>query len=721
MPHVSLSQFSRDGQLIASVLNDDQDLAQHSISNNWLSKISQLLDEKLHSTDKNVIFSATPADHGKAIAVTIISSRDSKELWRINLSPSETTPDSMTFSESDGKTRLLAIARSNHGVGVWRLNIGEPAVLLRELSNQEHGCEHTKRVPSLAFHPSKPWIVTSSEDQRLCLWDYSQQPAQLVWEQENTHDTAVHGIAFNEQGSLLASGGGDYLAKLWQTSDMSAGYDGHSSHPNHPVKPIKTMRGHTDSVFAVAFSPDGQRLASGGYDRIIRIWQFDLGNKEEQATILTKLSGHEGTVMDISFSKDSKLLISGGKDKTARVWDASEGRILATLTPENGNIRSVAWQGFEHNLYLGGDNGWSIWSQSNNKLIRRLWNGGATIGTIAFDPAGHFLAAAGDDGKVRIWDNESHNPQVLDSGLVGESINGLAISSINSGSQWLAAAGEGKTIHLWQHESIGNSWKKVIFADGDALKHDGAIWGLCFDPNGKWLYSSNTSDNKRIKRWAMNDWSLKDQSTKLDDSVYSLACDIGGNRLISGDSIGKIKVWETGQLTVKSEIRNVQQGEVNVWSVAMSSNPPYIFSGNSDGHVYRWLPSDPEWIGGEKEKIGTSNEDAKANDTINSVSFNPTRGWVAAGGSGNSIELYDINLNHLQSLAGHDGAIWYVAFDPQGTHLAYGGSDRILRVFNLDELQNLKSASPEKLYHNAQEMTGLSVDEDKIIVGKLPE
>jgi WD40 repeat protein len=670
MPSATLSQFSRDGQLIASILNDD---------------------------------------HGKPITIAIISSSDSKEKWRINLSSSESMPDSMTFSESDTQPRLLAVARSNHSVDVWSLSDGKSALLLNELSTTEHHCKHTKRIPSMAFHPSKPWIVTSSEDQRLCLWDYSRQPAQLVWEKEDAHATAIHGIAFNMDGSLLASGGGDYLAKIWKTADMSLGKN---------VYPIKIMSGHTDSVFAVAFSPDGHRLASGGYDRVIRVWNLDLKGEDNQPITVGTLAGHEGTVMDIAFSNDSKLLISSGKDNAARIWDVSAGRVLATLTPENGIIRSVAWRNFEDNIYLGGEMGWSIWSPRGRKVAARLWNGGATIGTIAFDPAGHFLTAAGDDGKVRVWDNE-YSVYPLKSNFALGGVNALAISA---DSQWLAAAGEGKIIHIWKHGNDWKSWNEITPTASDTLKHDGAIWGLCFDPKGRWLFSSNTDENRRIKRWKVSDWSFMDQSEPvMKDTAYSLACDIGGSRIISGDSNGVIKVWETEHLTMKSEIRNVKQGEANVWSVTMSTNPPYIFSGNSDGHVYRWLPNDPAWTGGLKEKIGTSDKDATINPTINSVSFNQKYGWVAAGGDGRSIEIYDINLKHLQSLAGQDATIWYVAFDQQGSRLAFGGADRILYIFNFDEIQKLKSASPKNLYQEAQRMTGFSVDKSEIIVNKLSE
>ena len=75
----------------------------------------------------------------------------------------------------------------------------------------------------------------------------------------------MNGIAFNSDGSLLASGGGDYLVKVWKTSDMTGPeYSAQVPYPAHDVEPLYTLAGHSDSIFAVAFSPDGHRLASGG-------------------------------------------------------------------------------------------------------------------------------------------------------------------------------------------------------------------------------------------------------------------------------------------------------------------------------------------------------------------------------------------------------------------------------------------------------------------------
>jgi WD40 repeat protein len=693
VPQAGLSVFSRDGLAYATVLQNGE---------------------------------ATP------ITVAIASTSNSGELWRIKLPASAGLPDAIAFSELVNGTRQIAIAwPSDSGtvfhVDVWQLKRGKPADRFRELAtpNSTAG-RHSRRIPSVAFHPSQPWIVTSGEDMKLCLWDYSGARPRLIWEQSGLHATAIHGITFNKSGSLLASAGGDYAVKIWRTADMKAlpvqSPDG-TIQAN--VKPFQVLRGHTDSVFAVAFSPDGERLASAGYDRLIRIWDLTLKNRQGQPPTVGTLSGHEGTVMALSFSNDSKLLTSGGKDETVRLWEVSEGLPLATIRPNNGEIRSVVLLNFEDDLHAGGREGWSLWSLRGAAMSMRLWNGGATVGAIAFDPSGQFVAAGGDDGKVRIWDRDRsfRSPMVLDALSAdlqqNESINGIAFSQDG---KWLAAAGQAHIIHVWDRM---NGWAKVKPTTEKALRHDGPIWGLCFDSEGRWLASSNTDGeddkvkNKRIRLWKMNSWTLLDESDILLDSVYSLACAPGGHRLISGDSNARIAVREMERLGITSQKINVQQGETNVWSVAVTESPLSILSGNSDGRVRRWVPADMAWTGSGKEAVAsTSAEDAKVNPTINSISYSRKHGWVAAGGDGPSVEIYDKDLRRIRSLKGHGGTVWFVSFDPQGSRLAYGGTDRILRVLDLDEMdKNLQVDTPEELYQSSQQTTGLSVVDSKIVSG----
>lgn len=666
-------------------------------------------------------------ESGFVISVRAAGAR--AELWRVALPASASVPDAIAISERSGRARQLAVSWHDGGgegeganhAALWRLEDEAAPGPMRELALAgDNAGRHAKRIPSMAFHPTAPWILTSGGDRKLVLWDYGPARPRLLWEREGAHETAVHGVAFNADGTLLASGGGDYRVKVWRTADMApappaadapATEDAEAPAPQErpaQVEPIFDLRGHADSVFAVAFSADGTRLASGGYDRVIRIWDLTLRDRQGQAPTIATLAGHQGTIYALDFSQDGRLLSSGAADGAVRVWDAAEGRVLVLVTPGDGLVRSVSLRHFEDDLHIGGENGWSLWSIRGRSVAASLRNGGATVQAIAFDPTGAWLAAGGDDGMVRVWDRTFHAPVVLDARSRDpnrpESINGVVFSADG---RWLAAAGEGRRVHVWDRE---NDWRRVQPADAAALRHDGAVWGLCFDPRGRWLASSNTDGNKRIRRWRIDDWSLLDQSEELVDQVYSLACAAGGERIVTGDSRARVAVRETEHLAIVAQTVNVLHGEANVWSVAIADAPLSIISGNSDGRVYRWTPNDPAWTGATETKHWTSDEDARVNPTVNSVSYSSRHGWIAAGGDGGTVEIYDSNLRRIRGLPG-DSSVWWVTFDAQGSRLAFGGIGRLLRVFDLDEVdRTMTSQAPQSLYEESQRLTGLAVD-----------
>lgn len=677
------------------------------------------------SRDGRFVATVMQASKTQAVTVIVSSPADHKELWHISLPASAERADSIAVDEANKSGLRLAIAWTEKSgsvfrAGIWRLMAGIPAVSFYELATEGAEGHHSKRIPSMAFSPVAPWIVTSGEDGKLCLWDLEPKKPKLVWEQAETHDPNVHGIAFNRDGSLLGSGGGDYVAKIWEFALMrGADYNPEEPYKEHHIDPKYELKGHSDSVFAVAFSPDDQKIATGGYDRTVRIWDLTVTQKGKPLTVAT-LSGHTGTILSLSFSDDGKLLSSGASDGGVGLWDATAGRLLNRFRPDSGAVRSVTSTGFEGGIFIGGVTGWSVWGVNGSSLVARLWHGGSPIGVLAFDPTGRYLAGAGNDdgGRVRIWDQSNHLFSILDPRSDGDSINALAFSPDGT---WIAAGGDNRILHIWSRQK--NAWSKYTIA-GKQPEHGGSIWGLCFDPKGRWVATANQRPNVQIKLWRLPDWSLLTETAKgelHEDSIYSLICDRDGQLLITGDSKAQVTVRKVTDFSAISAVQNVTQGELNVWSMAAVDPMHAILSGNSDGKVRLWRPDHKDWISDrpfEKNPLETSFEDAVVNPTINSVTYDRSRGWVAAGGVGSSIEIYDIkDLRRLRSLRGTDGTIWWVTFDPQGTRLAYGGLDGIVRVVDLEQMGRLDKADAAELYKESQRSTGLTVDD----VGRIVE
>ena len=122
------------------------------------------------------------------------------------------------------------------------------------------------------------------------------------------HSDGVLSVAFSPDGKYIASGSWDKTIKLWNVSDGSL---------------LRTLKGHTNSVSSVAFSPDGKYIASGSWDDTIRLWRVSDG------LLLRTFEGHTGDVESVSFSPDGKYIASGSWDKTIKLWNVSISKIIA--------------------------------------------------------------------------------------------------------------------------------------------------------------------------------------------------------------------------------------------------------------------------------------------------------------------------------------------------------------------------------------------------------
>ncbi|KAK5661879.1 hypothetical protein OQA88_9987 [Cercophora sp. LCS_1] len=134
------------------------------------------------------------------------------------------------------------------------------------------------------------------------------------------HRNPVQSVAFSPDGQRLASGSNDQTVKIWDPASGQC---------------LQTLEGHRDSVQSVAFSPDGQRLASGSNDQTVKIWDPASGQ------CLQTLEGHYNLVQSVAFSPDGQRLASGSNDQTVKIWDPASGQCLQTLKGHCYSVQSV--------------------------------------------------------------------------------------------------------------------------------------------------------------------------------------------------------------------------------------------------------------------------------------------------------------------------------------------------------------------------------------------
>ena len=201
------------------------------------------------------------------------------------------------------------------------------------------------------------------------------------------HTDYINSVAFSPNGQMLATASADHSVKLW---DVATGRE------------TRALNGHTEVVAQVVFAPDGKTLASASWDHTVRLWNPANGN------LLRALTGHNLAVLSIAFSSDGKRIAGGSSDNTVTIWDAQTGKLLKTLQDAEN---PVAFSPDGTFLATGTEaHDLKIWKRDTTgkseqwAMLKTLPGHTESIVSVAFSPDGKAAGTGSADTDALLWD-----------------------------------------------------------------------------------------------------------------------------------------------------------------------------------------------------------------------------------------------------------------------------------------------------------------------------
>ncbi|NEO39847.1 MAG: hypothetical protein F6J90_27345 [Moorea sp. SIOASIH] len=568
---------------------------------------------------------------------------------------------SVAFSP-DGMT--IASASADNTVKLWN-HQGKP---LHTLTG------HSQPVISVAFSPDGQTIASASGDRTVKLWNLQGKLLHTL----TGHSYPVKSVAFSYDGMTIATATFEGTVKLWNhqgqllhtltgyrdpfdfviivafspdgqtiatASDIGTASDEYTVKLwNLQGKHLHTLTGHSEPVTSVTFSPDGQTIASASDDNTVKLWNL-------QGKHLHTLTGHSEDVNSVAFSYDGMTIASGSSDNTVKLWNL-QGKHLHTLTGHSEDVISVTFRPDGMTIASGSfDNTVKLWNLQG-KPLHTLKGHSAPVISVTFRPDGMTIASGSYDNTVKLWNPQGKPLHTLK----GHSAPVTSVAFSRDG-MTIASGSHDNTVKLWNHQG-----KPLHTLKG----HSATVTSVAFSRDGQTI-ASGSLDNT-VKLWNLQGKPLH-TLTGHRNGLTSVAFSYDGQTIASGSLDNTVKLWNLQG----KPLHTLKGHSATVTSVAFSYDGQTIATASYDNTVKLWN------LQGKPLHTLTGHRNG-----LTSVAFSYDGQTIASASDDNTVKLWNPQGKPLHTLTGHSDDVNSVTFSPDGQTIASASDDNTVKLWNLD-------------------------------------
>lgn len=548
---------------------------------------------------------------------------------------------------------------------------------------------HTSDVLSVKFSSDGKWILTGSADRTARLWDVS--TGQLitslfghdgnVWSADFGPMTIKQGDGKDKKDGRVVTAGQDGVAFVWDLKVLDQ-----ASNSIKPVwelnevdpmtnqlrarqpTPSAPFTGHQGAIFAAAFSPDGNFVVTGGYDKRVLMWRpsdvqaynFNALTDPNQEVapepkIFAEFEGHTAIVRAVSFSVDGKLICSAGHDNSVRVW---------TYDSNNPGQRLEAAKVFRGH--------------------------GSWVRSCKFAPQGDWVLSAALDSKIKKWSIEDYEEsRILMGKALSDHSDAVMSASFAPKGNYAVTCSRDRTARTWD---LLTTKRLEVFEEG----HQFLTTRAMFSRDGQRLFTAAADNTLRI--WDVpTGGEIETLEPTGRAAVMALSHDlvkltlrdgteVDAEMLVTGSDVDKatdlrrndVRVFAVTGKKVE-EVSRLRGARDEITALAVSNNGELVLGGDSKGRAYLWDRTTGELI---HQLTG------HAKFRISAVAFLPGDQELLTACQDNSVGCWDVKTGKeiRGKVLKHSGAVYDMAVSEDGKLVLTACQDGGVRIWNIETM-----------------------------------